>query len=109
MSAYIETPAEGLTAMTRPDALAYVEQEAPDKINHFRKAYSVSLRSAVTAMCLSCRDFTEIDVRKCNREACPLWELRPYREARPHRNAQTEKTNTLGVKAGNHGAKNSMV
>ncbi len=80
--------------MSQTDALEYVKQEAPDKINHFRKAYSGSLRSAVTAMCLSCRDFTEIEIRECNRVACPLWEQRPYRQAKPHRNnSHTEKTN----------------
>ncbi len=100
VSDYLNIPDGGTSALSRREMLTYVKQEAPDKINHFRKSYSGSLRSAVTAMCLSCRDFTEIDIRECNREACPLWEQRAYREARPHRNAQTEKTNTLGVKAG---------
>ena len=92
MNPFIEIPPDGLTALSRPEALAYVEQEAPDKINHFRKAYSGSLRSAITAMCLGCRDFTEIEIRGCNRKACPLWEQRPYKEPKPRRNNHTEKT-----------------
>jgi len=99
---YSEIPNGGTTAQSRREMLAYVEQKAPDKINHFRKSYSGSLRSAITAMCLSCRDFTEIDIRECTRESCPLWEQRPYREVRPHRNASTEKTNTHCVEAANH-------
>lgn len=99
MKHFIEPPAEGLTAMSRPDALAYVEQEAPDKINHFRKSYSGALRSAITAMCLSCRDFSEIDIRECDRIACPCFEQRPYRSSKSRRNAQSEKTNAPRAEA----------
>jgi len=102
MNDYLEVPLGGTTAMSRPEMLAHVEKEAPDKINHFRKSYSGSLRSAIIAMCLSCRDFAAIDIRECNREACPLWEQRPYRVARPHRNATTENTDAHSAEAVNH-------
>ncbi len=77
---------------TREEVIAMVEEGAPDKVNHFHKAYSGSLRSAITSMCLACRDFNLIDIRECNREACPLWEQRAYRVARQYRNVRSEKT-----------------
>ncbi|MBI9020849.1 MAG: hypothetical protein JEZ10_06305 [Verrucomicrobia bacterium] len=106
MNDYLEIPSGGTTAMSRSEMLAYVTQEAPDKINHFRKSYSGSLRSAITAMCLSCRDFTANDIRECNREACPLWEQRPYKEVRAR---NPEKAKSDSDKAEEQNAKQTEV
>ena len=91
------------SATTREEVIAQVKEGAPEMANHFTKAYSGSLRSAITAMCLACRGFVPVEIRECNRSACPLWEQRPYKVARPYRNAKSENTNVLGTEAGTYG------
>ncbi len=78
--------------------LEQVSEAAPSKLNHFRKAYAhKSLRSAITAKCLECVGFEPAEIRRCTGSGCPLYEVRPYQEARPHRNA--ENTNAPSAEA----------
>ena len=63
--------------------LRQVSEDAPSKLNHFKKAYvQKSLRSAITAKCLECVGFESAEVRRCAATACPLWAVRPYQEVR---------------------------
>lgn len=62
--------------------LQQVSEDYPSKLNHFRKAYEGSLRSAITAKCLECVWGDTAAIRECTATACPLYAQRPYQEAR---------------------------
>jgi len=62
--------------------LQQASEDFPSKSNHFRKAYSGSLRSAITAKCVECVWGETKAIRECAATACPLWKVRSYQEAR---------------------------
>jgi hypothetical protein len=69
-------------AAKRAFMLKQVSEDFPSKLNHFRKAYGNSLRSAVTAKCVECCWGDTKAIRECTAYACPLWNQRPYQEVR---------------------------
>lgn len=79
-------------AAKREFMLQQVSEDFPSKLNHFKKSYNGSLRSAITAKCIECMWGDVRAIRECTTYACPLWEQRPYREARkPHNPSTPEK------------------
>lgn len=76
--------------------LQQVSEDFPSKLNHFRKAYRGSLRSAITAKCLECLWGETKAIRECTATACPLHAARPYQEAR---NNTSENTGAQGAMA----------
>ena len=69
-------------AAKREFMLSQVEEDFPSKLNHFKKSYNGSLRSAITSKCIECCWNDVRAIRECTAYACPLWEQRPYQEAR---------------------------
>jgi len=86
------------------EMLQQVAEDFPSKLNHFKKAYGGSLRSAINAKCLECVWGETKAIRECKATACPLYALRPYQEAR----SNSEKTNAqcAEVEASNEQAPN---
>jgi hypothetical protein len=81
--------------------LSAVSEDAPSKLNHFRKAYEgFSLRSAITAKCLECTSFETKAIRDCAGTACPLHNVRPYQEVRTH-NPEKAKSASDTAEVGN--------
>ena len=65
------------------EMLRVVAEDHPSKLNVFRKAYGgFSLRAAITAKCLECTSCDTKAIRECKDTACPLLNVRPYREVR---------------------------
>lgn len=70
-------------AAKREFMLQQVSEDFPSKLNHFRKAYKGSLRSAITSKCIECVWSGDGKaIRECTAYACPLWEQRPFQEVR---------------------------
>ncbi len=69
--------------LKQQEELAYIAETAPSKLNTFRKAYEgLSLRSAIQAKCLECTSCDIKAIRECSGTACPLANVRSYREVR---------------------------
>lgn len=70
-------------AAKRQFMLQQVEGDFPSKLNHFKKAYRGSLRSAITSKCIECVWSGDGKaIRECTAYGCPLWEQRPFQEVR---------------------------
>lgn len=75
-------PEPHVLTLKQEKMLEVIAEEAPSKLNHFRKAYSGSLRAAITAKCLECTNCDTKAIRKCRSTACPLLNVRPYQVER---------------------------
>lgn len=95
-------PTDAPQGRTLAEVLAEVARLAPDKLRHFKRAYTTgSLRGAITARCLLCKSYDVAAIKACSSAACPLHTSRPYqptsekaaRVASPaeESNASTEK------------------
>ncbi len=68
--------------------LRQVERDAPSCLGAFRKAYSSKSRgAAVKAFCLECLWMDRQAIRDCAAAACPLWNVRPFRQRRRGKDA----------------------
>lgn len=87
--------------------LQEVAEDHPSKLNVFRKAYSgFSLRAAITAKCLECTSCETKAIRDCAGTACPLHNVRPYKEVRTH---NPEKAKSATDKAEDHHGKTTSL
>jgi len=80
----------------RQKELEIIRNQQPDKAAIFEKAYSShSLKAAIKAKCLQCKQLSCAEVRECFFVACPLHNVRPYQH-------QPEKATVITTKAGYH-------
>lgn len=68
----------------RAKRLLAISTDAPSKLALFRRVYDAkaSPRECVKAFCLECVWMDEFAIRGCTATACPLWNLRPYQQAK---------------------------
>ena len=63
--------------------LQQVSEAMPSKLSQFKAAYvGMSRKAAINAKCLECVSGDTKAIRECTATSCPLWNTRPYQEAR---------------------------
>ena len=82
MNASVQAP-EGIELdPQKARKLQDVAQESPRHVETFRKAFEgKSLRAAINAHCVECVGYDAREIRGCTVRGCPLYEVRPHREA----------------------------